>query len=225
MSIVHGRELKKPLREHCDVVIVGSGAGGMTMAAHLAEAGLDVIVLEEGAYYRSQDISAFKPSESLRRLFREAGMLAALGRGQTPTISLTVGRAVGGSSLLTGGVCFRIPSEVHHGWEHELGLTGLSERSLQDEVSAFCRLNAFKYVWRWTQDMTREKIIERGIMGNTNLENQPPLPCPVHPWRLRGTGLCQGLCQTRFVFYRHFLLYRWKAALGHRTVCSNDPPR
>ena len=34
----------------CDVVIVGSGAGGATMAAELAEGGLDVVILEEGRY-------------------------------------------------------------------------------------------------------------------------------------------------------------------------------
>ena len=50
------------------------------------------------------------------------GMAMAFGVGQTPMISITMGRAVGGSSLLTGGVCFRIPGDVHSTWERGLGL-------------------------------------------------------------------------------------------------------
>ncbi len=101
------------------------------VATLLAEAGRKVIVLEEGPYYRPADYQQWKPSDAVRRLFREAGMLTAFGVGQTPIISLTLGRAVGGSSLLTGGVCFRIPGEVHHRWVHDLGLEELSERSLE----------------------------------------------------------------------------------------------
>jgi choline dehydrogenase-like flavoprotein len=129
--IVHGRDLSQGFRESCDAVVIGSGASGMTVATILAEAGLDVLVLEEGPYYRHEDIGRFEPSTSLRRLFREAGMVAAVGVGQTPIISLTLGRAVGGSSLLTGGVCYRIPSAVHHRWVDELGLEAVSERALE----------------------------------------------------------------------------------------------
>jgi len=131
-NVIFGRDLTAPFEESCDVVVVGSGAGGAVMAATLAEAGKRVIVVEEGAYYRPEDYQRFAPSESVRRMFREAGMLMAFGIGQTPMISITLGRAVGGSSLLTGGVCFRIPSEVHHRWERDLGLTELSEQGYQE---------------------------------------------------------------------------------------------
>src|SRR6185436_4793181 len=115
-AIVRGRSLERGFDVTCDVVVVGSGAGGAVAAALLAEAGHRVIVLEEGPHVSPDEYQTWTPSEALRRLYREAGMLTAYGVGQTPIIALTVGRAVGGSSLLTGGVCFRIPSEVHHRW-------------------------------------------------------------------------------------------------------------
>jgi long-chain-alcohol oxidase len=43
--------------EHCDVVIVGSGAGGAAAARTLAEAGLSVIVVEEGDYHDASSYS------------------------------------------------------------------------------------------------------------------------------------------------------------------------
>jgi len=130
-AVVIGRNLTDGFDQTCDVAIVGSGAGGSVMAATLAEAGLSVIVLEEGPYYAPQEYGAFRPTETMRRLFREAGLLAAFGLGQTPVIGLSAGRCVGGSSVLTGGVCFRIPSQIHHHWVSELGLVDLSEKALE----------------------------------------------------------------------------------------------
>ena len=141
----HGRDLPG-FSVRCQVVVVGSGASGMTVATHLAEAGIDVLVLEEGPYVRRDDYQRFTPSQTLRRLFRDAGMVAAIGDSNTPVISLTLGRAVGGSSLLTGGVCFRIPGSVHATWERELGLNDMSEAALQPEYEDVERRMAVREV-------------------------------------------------------------------------------
>lgn len=131
-GVTHGRSLVGPMRESADVVIVGSGAGGSVVAKILAEAGRRVVVLEEGPFFKPEDYKRFQPTESVRRMFREGGMAMAFGVGQTPMISITMGRAVGGSSLLTGGVCFRIPGDVHSTWERGLGLRELSEPRFED---------------------------------------------------------------------------------------------
>ena len=130
-AVIEGREIGRDFRDTCDVVIVGSGAGGAVMAAILSEAGQRVLVLEEGPYYTPKEYGTFRPTESMRRMWRESGLLAAVGLGQTPVIGLSAGRCVGGSSVLTGGVCFRIPSDVHARWVRDLGLDELSEKSLE----------------------------------------------------------------------------------------------
>ena len=76
----------------CDVVVVGSGAGGSTVAAELAEAGHDVIVLEEGRYYSTRDFTA-DSSAMIRQLYRGGGATMALG---DPPVLYQEGSTVGG---------------------------------------------------------------------------------------------------------------------------------
>jgi choline dehydrogenase-like flavoprotein len=188
--IVRGRELERGFDVGCDVVIVGSGAGGAVAAALLAEAGHRVIVLEEGPYVRPDEYQKWTPSESVRRLFREAGLLTAFGAGQTPIISLTLGRAVGGSSLLTGGVCFRIPGEVHGRWVRDLGLTDLSERALEpayEEVERRMRVREVPAAMRsrstnkFVEGAARLGISMKPIRRNTGSECE-------------GNGRCNFTC-------------------------------
>ena len=129
-AVGHGREIGAPFYADADVVIVGSGAGGAVVARELAREGRSVIVLEEGGHYTPDEYGAMTPSHTLRRLAREAGLCAAVGLGDTPLISVMAGRCVGGSSVLTGGVCFRIPDEVLHEWSHDLGLSHMTPEKL-----------------------------------------------------------------------------------------------
>ena len=65
--------------ESCDVVVVGSGAGGAAAARVLAEAGLDTVVLEEGEYHDAITYSR-DPIDALTTLYREGGLTALDGR-------------------------------------------------------------------------------------------------------------------------------------------------
>ncbi len=123
MSGYHSaRDRETPLILDCDVVVVGSGAGGAVVAAELAEAGQHVILLEEGPRVTSEEHAKMRPTESLRHVWRDGGVSAALGLGDSPTVNVMMGRVVGGSSMLTGGVCFRIPDAVVDRWSKQLRL-------------------------------------------------------------------------------------------------------
>jgi choline dehydrogenase-like flavoprotein len=102
----------------CDVVVVGSGAGGAPIAAELAEAGFDVIVLEEGSYYTTRDFTA-DTSAMVRQLYRDGGASIAIGN---PPILFQEGRAVGGSTVINGGMSWRTPDDILADWRREAGL-------------------------------------------------------------------------------------------------------
>jgi choline dehydrogenase-like flavoprotein len=104
--------------EECDVVIVGSGAGGAVAAATLAEAGLDVIVLEAGRHY-NRDSYPDDRLEAIAELYRDGGLTIAAGR---PPIPVPVARVVGGTTVINSGTCFRAPRPVLEEWEQGFGI-------------------------------------------------------------------------------------------------------
>jgi choline dehydrogenase-like flavoprotein len=104
--------------EECDVAIVGSGAGGAAAAALLAEAGIDVLVLESGPYVDHTGYPT-DPLDGLPLLYRDGGMTIASGK---PAIPVPVGRTVGGTTVINSGTCFRAPSEVLEEWREAEGI-------------------------------------------------------------------------------------------------------
>jgi choline dehydrogenase-like flavoprotein len=117
-------DLRPPVGgEECDVAIVGSGAGGAVTASILAEAGLDVVVLEAGPYMDSASYPE-EPLAALRALYRDGGLTVAEGR---PAIPTPVGRAVGGTTVINSGTCFRAPDHVLAGWRDEHGIAWATE--------------------------------------------------------------------------------------------------
>jgi len=95
-----------------DVVIVGSGAAGAAAADVLTEAGLRVLILDEGHVHRAGDFT--RPfRDALSTLYRGFGAVPARGRGVLPLVQA---KAVGGTTLVNGGITWRLPEAVHGEW-------------------------------------------------------------------------------------------------------------
>src|SRR5690606_119805 len=132
IPILQGRFHEGDLELSADVLVVGSGAAGSVAAKILAEAGRSVIVAEEGGYVPPEEYARFRPTEAMRRMYRDGGTTTALGVGDTPFMSVLAGRTVGGSSVLTGGVVFRIPEHILHHWSTDLGLEEMAPERLEE---------------------------------------------------------------------------------------------
>jgi choline dehydrogenase-like flavoprotein len=104
--------------DECDVVIVGSGAGGAAAAALLAEAGVDVVVLEAGGHY-DRDSYPDDHLEAIATLYRDAGLTIAEGN---PPIPVPVAKTIGGTTVINSGTCFRAPGHVLEDWRERHGI-------------------------------------------------------------------------------------------------------
>lgn len=112
-AAVTGRE-----RIRTEACVIGTGAGGAVVAKELAEGGLDVVMLEEGGYHPTDSFTA-RPREMMDRLYRDSGQTGTLGNAP---VLLPQGRAVGGTTLINSGTCFRTPGPVLESWAREFGL-------------------------------------------------------------------------------------------------------
>lgn len=129
-------DLARDTELDCDVVVIGSGAGGGVIAAELAEAGLDVIVLEEGGYYRTEDFTP-EASAMIRTLYRDGGASMSIGN---PPVIFSEGRTVGGSTVINGGMSFRTPEAVLERWRRDDGVEAITPAELDRH---FARVERF----------------------------------------------------------------------------------
>ena len=114
----------------CEVLVIGSGAGGATTAAVLAEAGIDVLVVEEGAWVDQDSVVPFS-LDQMDRQYRSGGVTVALGR---PSIAYTEGRCAGGGTEINSGL-YRRPSEsTLHRWRTSYAIRDFTD----DEFYALC---------------------------------------------------------------------------------------
>ena len=91
-----------------EVLVVGSGPGGAMAATLLAEAGFDVLLLEEGKNLSLNSAPAYS-FEEMRQKYRGGGLTTTLGKS---TVTYVEGRCVGGGSEINLGLYHRPRADV-----------------------------------------------------------------------------------------------------------------
>ncbi len=125
------------------VLVIGSGAGGAIAAATLAEAGLSVVIAEEGSEIDTSAMETHTP-EAMRLLYRNGGLSPILGRSN---IAFVEGCCVGGSTEINSAFWQRTPEVVLDAWRRSHGVADLSPEalaSLFDEIEPVLHVSSLK---------------------------------------------------------------------------------
>ncbi|HEX5276665.1 MAG TPA: GMC family oxidoreductase [Fluviicoccus sp.] len=159
-----------------DVVIIGSGAGGGTAAEILTQAGLKVLIIEEGPLKTSDSFKDMDEARAYRELYQEgAGRATSDG-----AIAVLQGRAVGGTTVVNWTASFRTPAETLKHWAEAHDVKGHSPEEMApwfekmekrlniapwsmpaNENNSVLREGAKKLGWEW-------HVIPRNVNGCWN---------------------------------------------------------
>jgi long-chain-alcohol oxidase len=140
----------------CDVVVVGSGAGGGVVAAELGRAGLDVVVLEKGGYVAERDFS-HQEGEAYRDLYLYGLTLTTDDLG----CRIVAGSTLGGGTVVNYTTSFATPPAVLAEWAAVSGVDAFVSGEVEASLAAVAaRLGV-------TEDESRpglrDQLLERGL--------------------------------------------------------------
>jgi choline dehydrogenase-like flavoprotein len=121
-----------PPESRHQIIVIGSGPGGAITACLLAEAGRDVLLLEEGNYLSLDSCAPFSKDELVQK-YRNGGQTVAMGKDK---IAYVEGRCVGGGSEINSGLYHRTPPEILDAWQREFQVQDISEDALQPQFEA-----------------------------------------------------------------------------------------
>ncbi|WP_067687063.1 GMC family oxidoreductase N-terminal domain-containing protein [Nocardia jejuensis] len=105
-------ELSRHEQLDCDVVVIGTGAGGAAVAAKLTEQGVGVVLVEEGEYAGRAEFRG-ELGDRTQKYWRDGGYNLALGNS---VLGISTGRLVGGTTAINSGTAFRTPDAVLREW-------------------------------------------------------------------------------------------------------------
>ena len=108
-----------------DVCVIGTGAGGAVVAARMAEAGYQVVMLEEGGHWTERDFNE-NEADMVPRLYADRGTRAT----DDLSVSLFQGRCVGGGTTVNWMIMLRARDWVLEEWARDHGAEGMGPSDL-----------------------------------------------------------------------------------------------
>jgi choline dehydrogenase-like flavoprotein len=124
-------------RHDCEILVIGSGPGGATSAALLAEAGHDVLMVEEGGHFGHDSAPAYSMAE-MDQKYRNGGLTPAFGQTK---VTYVEGRCVGGGSEINAALAHPPMARTLEDWRERFAITDFGPEALQpyfDDVAREC---------------------------------------------------------------------------------------
>lgn len=116
-----------------DAVVVGSGAGGGVAAGVLAAAGLRVIVLEKGQYWKAADLPLTE-AHAFPNMYERGGVFST----RDLSVNVLAGAGVGGGTRINWCASFPTPDHVRAEWAAEHGLPDIVGPRFDRALAAVC---------------------------------------------------------------------------------------
>ncbi|MCO4772492.1 MAG: GMC family oxidoreductase [Deltaproteobacteria bacterium] len=169
-----------------DVVIIGSGAGGAAASMQFADAGLSVLVLEEGGHF---DERAFSQDQGVawRQLYADDGQRVMSGNLYVPVAG---GRCLGGSTVVNSAICFTIPQWRFEEWraEHDLAFDWDELQPWLRRTERFIKVTASRpSIYGGNNAACQRGLDALGWSGGPMMRNAPAC---------MGCGACQMGCPS-----------------------------
>lgn len=117
-----------------DILVVGSGAGGGSVARDLAVAGHDVMVIEAGGLYTEKTFPT-RERDAYQQLYLDSGFTATA----DAHIAILAGGTVGGGTTVNWMTCIPVPGRVRADWEEQHGIEGATGAAFTRDLSAVMR--------------------------------------------------------------------------------------
>lgn len=115
----------------CDVLVIGSGAGGGVVAGELSEAGYDVMVVEKGNYYAEADFTG-NELDATETMFEKYGSLTT----HDTAMVVLAGKVLGGGTTVNWNASFRTPDNVLSEWANTYGIKDANTQTWQDSLDS-----------------------------------------------------------------------------------------